>query len=119
MTSEYTLPILAQRASMTQCYHLSETVNDFACWANPNPSAIATLGFASQNISDRKRGLFFIERRIAIKNPTTRLTTIGKQKYKVVSHYVGEKDINKVLEELAVRRALFEYNYDGGFKKAV
>jgi len=46
-----------------------------------------------------------------------RETTIGKQKYKVVSHYVGDKDINKVLEELAVRRALYEYNY-GDFKKA-
>jgi hypothetical protein len=67
----------------------------------------------------RKSRSIFYERRIAIKKSMTRLTTIGKQKYKVVSHYVGEKDINKVLEELAVRRALFEYNYDGGFKKAV
>ena len=49
---------------------------------------------------------------------TTRETTIGKQKYKVVSYYVGDKDINKTLEELAIRKALYEYNYEGGFEKA-
>ena len=49
---------------------------------------------------------------------TTRTAVIGKQKYKVVSHYVGDKDINKVLEELAIKKTLYEYNYEGGFKKA-
>jgi hypothetical protein len=49
---------------------------------------------------------------------TTRKTVIGKQKYKVVSHYIGDKNINKVLEELAIRKALYEYNYEGGFKKS-
>jgi len=49
---------------------------------------------------------------------TTREITIGKQKYEVVSYYVGDKDINKVLEELAIRRALYEYNYEGYKKSA-
>ena len=48
---------------------------------------------------------------------TTRNCSIGKQKYKVVSYYVGDKNIDNVLEDLAVRKALYEYNYDGGFKK--
>jgi hypothetical protein len=48
---------------------------------------------------------------------TTRETVIGKQKYKVVSYYIGDKDINKVIEELAVRKALYEYNYEGGYGK--
>ena len=42
---------------------------------------------------------------------TVRETVIGKQKYKIVSYYVGDKDINKTLEELAIRKALYEYNY--------
>ena len=49
---------------------------------------------------------------------TVRETVIGKQKYKVVSYYVGDKNIDKTLEELAIRKILYEYNYDGGFKKS-
>jgi hypothetical protein len=45
-------------------------------------------------------------------------TSVKKQKYKIVSHYVGDRDINEVLEGLAIRRALYEYNYEGGFKKS-
>jgi len=48
---------------------------------------------------------------------TTNKITIGKQKYKIVSHYVGDKDINKVIEDLAFRKALYEYNYEGGYGK--
>ena len=42
---------------------------------------------------------------------TVRECVIGKQKYKIVSYYVGDKDINKTLEDLAIRKALYEYNY--------
>jgi hypothetical protein len=48
---------------------------------------------------------------------TTRICEIGKQKYKVVSYYIGEKNIDKVLEDLAIEKALYEYNYEGGFKE--
>lgn len=47
---------------------------------------------------------------------TIRETTIGKQKYKVVSYYVGDKDINTIIQDYAIRKALYEYNYEGGFK---
>ena len=47
---------------------------------------------------------------------TVRECVIGKQKYRVVSYYVGDKDINKTLEDLAIRKALYEYNYEGGYK---
>jgi hypothetical protein len=49
---------------------------------------------------------------------TVRETVIGKQKYRVVSYYVGDKEINKTLEDLAIRKALYEYSYEGGFKKS-
>ena len=49
-------------------------------------------------------------------NTTTEITTsrecvIGKQKYNVVSHYVGNKNIDDVIEKLAIKRALYEINY--------
>jgi len=50
-------------------------------------------------------------------NTTTRKTAIGEQKYKIVSHYIGYKNVDKTLEELAIRRALLEYNYNGGYEK--
>ena len=49
-------------------------------------------------------------------NTTTRKTAIGEQKYKIVSHYIGDKNVDKTLEEFAIRRALIEYNYEGGYK---
>ena len=51
------------------------------------------------------------------KSTTINKMTIGKQKYKVVSHYIGNKNIDQVLEELALRKALYEYNYEGGYGK--
>jgi len=44
---------------------------------------------------------------------------VGKQKFRVTSYYVGDKDINKVLENFAINKALYEYNYEGGFKKKI
>jgi len=41
---------------------------------------------------------------------TTRNIIMGKTKFKIVSHYTGDKDINRVIEELAVRKAIYEYN---------
>ena len=48
---------------------------------------------------------------------TIRETVVGKQKYRITSHYVGDKNIKDVMEEYAIRKALYEYNYNGGFKK--
>ena len=42
---------------------------------------------------------------------TAREVTIGKQKYNVVSHYVGDKNINEVIEKWAIKKALYEINY--------
>ena len=47
----------------------------------------------------------------ATEKTTTRECVIGGQKYKVVSHYVGDKNINDVIEEWAIKRALYEINY--------
>ena len=44
---------------------------------------------------------------------------IGKQKYKIVSHFIGEKNIDEVLENLAVKKALYEYNYGDEFLEKV
>ncbi len=36
---------------------------------------------------------------------TSRITEISGKKYKVISHYVGNKDINKVIHDLAIKEA--------------
>lgn len=38
---------------------------------------------------------------------------IGNKKYKVVSHYTGTKNIDKVLESMALRRAYAEMKSAG------
>ena len=40
---------------------------------------------------------------------------IGKQKYRVTSHFIGEKNLDEVIENLAVKKALYEYNYGDKF----
>ena len=46
----------------------------------------------------------------ATEKTTTRECVIGGHKYKVVSHYVGDKNINDVIEEWAIQKALYEIN---------
>ena len=40
--------------------------------------------------------------------PSMREYKIGRKKYTVVRHYVGKKNVDNVLREIAVKRAYFD-----------